>query len=59
MNNLPEASISAGRLNKWSAEGMLAKVYLAKSGLGQSGSRNQADLDLAVGRVPLVDEVSR
>ena len=47
INNLPEASLTSGRVHKWSAEGMLAKVYLAKAGLGQSGSRNQADLDMA------------
>jgi hypothetical protein len=47
MGNLPEVSLNKGRVNKWSAEGMLAKVYLAKSGLGQSGSRIQEDLDLA------------
>ncbi|MGB9746158.1 MAG: RagB/SusD family nutrient uptake outer membrane protein [Bacteroidales bacterium] len=36
-----------GRVTKWAAEGMLAKVYLTRSGWGQSGSRNQADLDKA------------
>ncbi|MDW7690895.1 RagB/SusD family nutrient uptake outer membrane protein [Flammeovirgaceae bacterium SG7u.111] len=47
MNTLPESSRSAGRVHKWSAEGMLAKVYLAKSGLGQSGSRHDEDLQKA------------
>lgn len=36
-----------GRVTSWAAKGMLAKVYLAKSGLGQSGSRDQADLDMS------------
>ena len=36
-----------GRINKYSAYGLLAKVYLTRSGVGQSGSRNQADLDKA------------
>jgi len=37
-----------GRVTKWTAEGMLARAYLVRSGLGQSGgSRNQADLDSA------------
>ena len=43
---LPEAN-EPGRIDRFSAKGLLAKVYLAKSGLGQSGSRNQADLDMA------------
>lgn len=36
-----------GRVTTWSAQGMLAKVYLTRAGLGQSGTRNQADLDSA------------
>lgn len=36
-----------GRIDRFSAEGLLAKVYLTKSGLGQSGTRNQSDLDNA------------
>jgi hypothetical protein len=43
---LPE-SASAGRIDRYSAEGLLAKVYLTRSGVGQSGSRNQDDLDKA------------
>ncbi|MEB2780107.1 RagB/SusD family nutrient uptake outer membrane protein [Algoriphagus sp. C2-6-M1] len=43
--NLPESSVLNGRLTKWSAEGMLAKMYLTKAGVG--GSRNQSDLDSA------------
>lgn len=45
VENLPEASVQTGRLNKWSAEGMLAKMYLTRAGVG--GSRNQSDLDSA------------
>lgn len=38
-----------GRVTKWSAQGMLAKVYLTVSGLGQgSGTRNQQYLDSAI-----------
>jgi starch-binding outer membrane protein, SusD/RagB family len=36
-----------GRINKYSAYGLLAKVYLTKSGVGQNMTRNQADLDKA------------
>ncbi|MFM2292756.1 MAG: hypothetical protein RIS29_2569, partial [Bacteroidota bacterium] len=36
-----------GRIDKYSACGLLAKVYLTKAGVNQSGSRNQADLDSA------------
>lgn len=36
-----------GRLDYYCAEGLLAKVYLTKSGLGMTGSRNQDDLDKA------------
>lgn len=45
VENLPENSVLKGRLTKWSAEGMLAKMYLTKAGV--SGSRNQSDLDSA------------
>lgn len=41
------ASNLPGRIDKYSAYGLLAKVYLTKSGYGQSGSRSQADLDKA------------
>lgn len=43
---LPEVN-DPGRINKYSAYGLLAKVYLYKSGWGQNGTRNQADLDKA------------
>lgn len=46
MKLLPKKN-QKGRLDFYSAEGLLAKVYLTKSGLGQSGSRNQSDLDNA------------
>ncbi|MDR1527151.1 MAG: RagB/SusD family nutrient uptake outer membrane protein [Dysgonamonadaceae bacterium] len=43
---LPETNAS-GRIDKYSAYGLLAKVYLTKSGYGRNGDRNQADLDKA------------
>lgn len=43
---LPEKN-SPGRIDKYSAYGLLSKVYLTKSGYGQSGSRSQEDLDNA------------
>ena len=36
-----------GRINKYSAYALLSKVYLTRSGWGQTGSRNQEDLDKA------------
>ncbi|MFC5623408.1 RagB/SusD family nutrient uptake outer membrane protein [Algoriphagus winogradskyi] len=45
VENLPESPVQTGRLTKWSAEGMLAKMYLTKAGVG--GTRNQSDLDSA------------
>ncbi|WPR77177.1 RagB/SusD family nutrient uptake outer membrane protein [Algoriphagus sp. NG3] len=45
VENLPENSVMNGRLTKWSAEGMLAKMYLTKAGV--TGTRNQSDLDSA------------
>ncbi|CAG5068070.1 SusD-like protein [Dyadobacter sp. CECT 9623] len=44
--NLP-ATADQGRLTKYSAEGMLARMYLMRAGLNQSGTRNQSDLDSA------------
>ena len=41
---LPETPVTPGRIDKYCAEGLLAKVYLTKSGLGMSGSRNADDL---------------
>lgn len=46
-NNLPPTPVQTGRLTKWSAEGMLAKMYLTRAGLGGNGTRNQEDLDSA------------
>ncbi len=50
---LPETP-EKGRLGKYSAYGLLAKVYLTKAGYGQSGTRNQADLDQAKAYAKLV-----
>jgi hypothetical protein len=48
MNNLPSTPAQPARVTKWSAEGMLARAYLVRSGLtGSGGSRNQNDLDSA------------
>ncbi len=44
--NLP-TSDQPGRVTTWSAQGLLAKVYLTRAGLGQSMTRNQSDLDSA------------
>lgn len=44
--NLPETPIAKGRATSWSAKGMLAKVYLARSGW-HGGKRNDADLEQA------------
>ena len=43
---LPEEN-EPGRIDKYTAHGLLAKVYLTKSGFGQSDTRNQEDLDKA------------
>lgn len=46
--DLPETPAAEGRLSKWSAEGMLAKMYLTVAGLGKTeGARDQNDLDSA------------
>jgi starch-binding outer membrane protein, SusD/RagB family len=46
--NLPAAPSQQGRITKYSAEGMLAKMYLTRAGLGKtSGTRSQTDLDSA------------
>lgn len=42
-SHLPEKGAQAGRATKWAAEGMLAKVYLARSGWGKN-TRDAADL---------------
>ena len=46
-DHLGAAPMQPARISKWSAEGMLARAYLIRSGLGGSGTRNQADLDSA------------
>ncbi|WP_158858873.1 RagB/SusD family nutrient uptake outer membrane protein [Lunatibacter salilacus] len=43
--NLPDQSVQSGRLNKWSAEGMMAKMFLTRAGI--TGTRNRTDLDSA------------
>ncbi|SDK28353.1 Starch-binding associating with outer membrane [Catalinimonas alkaloidigena] len=43
--HLPGAPVQPGRLDRWAAEGMLAKMYLTRAGI--SGTRNQTDLDSA------------
>jgi len=43
---LPEEN-QPGRIDKYAAMGLMAKVYLTKSGYGQSGTRVQADLEKA------------
>ncbi len=46
--NLPAAAPQQGRLTKYSAEGMLAKMYLTRAGLNKTdGNRTQSDLDSA------------
>jgi starch-binding outer membrane protein, SusD/RagB family len=48
-HNLPEMPSAKGRISKWSAQGLLSKVYLTWSGLGKTvGFRDQAKLDSAV-----------
>jgi len=44
--NLPKTD-QTGRVTTWSAQGMLAKVYLTRAGLNQNITRNQSDLDSA------------
>jgi len=54
---LPEQN-QPGRIDRYCAYGLLAKVYLAKSGYGMSGSRNQEDLDNAASYAKLVIDQS-
>lgn len=44
MELLPAKAIAPGRIDRFCAEGLLAKVYLTKAGVGMSGSRNASDL---------------
>lgn len=47
-SNLPVVAFADGRLTKYSAEGMLARMYLTRAGVGKSGgTRTQSDLDSA------------
>lgn len=45
--NLLEEAPLVGRLTKWSAEGMLARTWLTRAGIGVTGTRNQEYLDKA------------
>jgi hypothetical protein len=45
--NLPPVSFGEGRLTRYSAEGMLARMYLTRAGVGSPGTRRKADLDSA------------
>lgn len=45
--NLPVTPFAEGRLTKYSAEGMLARMYLTRAGIGSGGTRRKADLDSA------------
>jgi len=54
---LPEKNLS-GRLDRYSAYALLAKVYLTKSGYGLSGTRNQEDLDNAANYAKIVIDQS-
>ena len=54
---LPEKS-QPGRIDLYCAYALLAKVYLTRSGYGQTGSRNQEDLDNAAKYAKLVIDQS-
>ncbi|MCL1932890.1 MAG: RagB/SusD family nutrient uptake outer membrane protein [Candidatus Azobacteroides sp.] len=54
---LPEQNLS-GRLDRYCAYALLSKVYLTKSGYGQTGSRNQEDLDNAANYAKIVIDQS-
>lgn len=45
--HLPDVA-DKGRATSWGAKGMLAKVYLSRSGWNNNGTRKQEDLDKAV-----------
>jgi hypothetical protein len=61
---LPEMASATGRVNKYSAYGMLSRLYLAYSGLvdnetnPNAGTRNQSYLDLAKKAAEMVIEKS-
>lgn len=39
--NLFEEQVDVGRITKWSAEGMLARTWLTRAGVGSDGTRNE------------------
>jgi hypothetical protein len=47
VKNLPTASFGEGRITKYTAEGMLARMYLTRAGVGSAGTRRKTDLDSA------------
>lgn len=54
------AENQSGRIDRYAAYGLLAKVYLTKSGYGMSGSRNDADLAKAAEyALKVIDESGR
>lgn len=44
---LPATPVQTGRLTKYAAQGMLAKMFLTRAGVGMNGTRRQSDLDSA------------
>lgn len=46
-DHLAASPMQPARITKWSAEGMLARAYLVRSGLNHVGNRDQKDLDSA------------
>lgn len=38
-DNLPEVPLMTGRITKWSAEGMLARTYLTRAGVGEDDNK--------------------
>jgi hypothetical protein len=45
--DLPTTPVQEGRITKWTAEAMLARFYLTRSGVDVPGTRNQQFLDSA------------
>ncbi|GHV58074.1 membrane protein [Bacteroidia bacterium] len=54
---LPEQN-AVGRIDRYTAYGLMAKVYLTKSGFGMKGSRNAADLQKAAEYAKIVIDKS-
>ena len=44
---LPATPIQRSRLTKYSAQGMLSRMFLTRAGVGSNGTRRQSDLDSA------------